>query len=392
MTPEADEFPIGVHDFHPDASLDFQLNRLVGVGGGRLREVREVASRIADLDDWKREFLALAETAVDEERFGNAAAYCRAAEFNMAASDPDKPEAYRRQVQMHRRAYAEDYESGVVSTGSAPFGDDELPYWRFPSPPSAGRTSGPVVLHGGFDSYGEELYPAARALARLGHETVLFEGPGQGAVIREQGLPFTQDWHRPVAAVLDDLQLDDVSLIGLSLGGCLALRAAAVEARVTRVVAWDVMWDMFAVIAAQMPLPKRFGFEGLVRMRAGRILDRVVEREMRTSLIAQWAIDHGTYVTGVSRPSQYFQAMRRLTTRDISADVTQDVLLLAGSDDHYVPLDHLDSQVSALTRARSVTSRIFTAAEHAGTHCQVGNAALAIRTIAAWLDERTRGV
>jgi hypothetical protein len=75
------DFPVGVHELHPDVSLDFQLNRLVGLGGGRLEDVREVAPRIRDLDDWKREFLALAEKALAEGRTGNAAAYLRAAVF-----------------------------------------------------------------------------------------------------------------------------------------------------------------------------------------------------------------------------------------------------------------------------------------------------------------------
>ena len=54
-------FPIGVHHLHEDTSLDFQLNRLATLGGGRLEEIRTVAPRIRDLADWKREFLALAD-------------------------------------------------------------------------------------------------------------------------------------------------------------------------------------------------------------------------------------------------------------------------------------------------------------------------------------------
>ena len=58
-----------------DVSLDFQLNRLVGLGGGRLEDVREVAPRIRDLDDWKREFLALAVSLEDlAHKSGNAKA------------------------------------------------------------------------------------------------------------------------------------------------------------------------------------------------------------------------------------------------------------------------------------------------------------------------------
>ena len=37
-------------------------------------------------------------------------------------------------------------------------------------------------------------------------------------------MPLTADWHRPVAAVLDYFGLDDVTLLGFSLGGCLIMR------------------------------------------------------------------------------------------------------------------------------------------------------------------------
>ena len=95
MTPD---LPVGVHRLHDDVSLDFQLNRLATLGGGRLDEVREAASRIRDLDDWKREFLALAERASSEGRAQQVAAYLRAAEFMMAPGDPDKAAAYERQI------------------------------------------------------------------------------------------------------------------------------------------------------------------------------------------------------------------------------------------------------------------------------------------------------
>lgn len=36
----------------------------------------------------------------------------------------------------------------------------------------------------------------------------------------------TPQWHKPVAAVLDYFDLDDVTLLGFSLGGCLVMRAA----------------------------------------------------------------------------------------------------------------------------------------------------------------------
>ncbi len=43
--------------------------------------------------------------------------------------------------------------------------------------------------------------------------------------------------------MLDYFHLDDVTLMGYSLGGCLAVRAAAYEARVQRVITDDILTD-----------------------------------------------------------------------------------------------------------------------------------------------------
>jgi pimeloyl-ACP methyl ester carboxylesterase len=75
-----------------------------------------------------------------------------------------------------------------------------------------------------------------------------------------------------------------------------------------------------------------------------------------------------------------------VTTRSISGRVTADVLLIAGADDHYVPLRQLYRQARNLTNARSVTTRVFTAAEQASNHCQIGNLRACLRTILAWIE------
>jgi hypothetical protein len=79
-----------------------------------------------------------------------------------------------------------------------------------------------------------------------------------------------------------------------------------------------------------------------------------------------------------------------MSTRKISHLVHADVLLLAGADDHYVPLTQLGRQADCLVNARSVTTRVFTAAEQASNHCQLGNIGAASRLIAAWLDLTAR--
>ena len=74
------------------------------------------------------------------------------------------------------------------------------------------------------------------------------------------------------------------------------------------------------------------------------------------------------------------------STKDLSPLIQQDVLLLAGENDHFVPVEFLVLQRAALTSARSVRCRLFTAEEGGDQHCQVGRIELATSEILDWLD------
>ncbi|MCK9910570.1 alpha/beta fold hydrolase, partial [Microbacteriaceae bacterium K1510] len=107
-----------------------------------------------------------------------------------------------------------------------------------------------LLINGGFDSTGEELYlqVVASALQR-GYNCLTFEGPGQGAVIREQHIPFRHDWEKVVTPMVDYLEsrpeVDPkrIALMGISLGGYLAPRAAAFEHRLAACIANDGMFS-----------------------------------------------------------------------------------------------------------------------------------------------------
>ena len=68
------------------------------------------------------------------------------------------------------------------------------------------------------------------------------------------------------------------------------------------------------------------------------------------------------YVLGAESPYRFLRRARAFRAGDVSQRVTQDVLLLAGSADHYVPLCQLHRQMLALT-GRQVRER---AGVHAG--------------------------
>ena len=382
-------FPVGYHSLHPDASMNFQMNRWFGWVGepDMLEEMRTASARIVTYADWKREFLALAERASKQCRVLRAGFYWRSAEFFMQAADPDRKSARERFLAAVRSVY----DLGEGECHAVPYADGpvkgHLPAYRF-KPPGAKCS---IVFFGGFDSYIEELTSAFIYLRDAGYDVIAFDGPGQGGALDEAGLPMTADWHKPVSAVLDHFEVEGVALVGLSLGGCLALRAAALEPRVTRVVAYDVLTNFLDSILRQIGTLRRASLKVLLRLNAAEAVDGVVERVARKSPVVRWGIEQGMRVTGTRSAFDFLRMSERFRTSNVSALITQDVLLLAGSEDHFVPMAQWYDQIRMLGNARSNTARLFTRSECAQNHCQVGNYGLALRTIVSWLDETPLG-
>lgn len=370
---------IGWHELHTDISLNFQLNRWAAFGGPQwLQDVRPILSKLENYEAWRSIFVSLGERAEAEGRIFHAALHFRSAEFFMSADDPRKDPLRRRLLPMLRAA------NGVPESSQREvlFRGMRLPVWQFTSEPSR-RTA---VIFGGFDSYIEDFFPVFTRMRREGWNVIAFEGPGQGSVLEEQHVPLTTDWHAPLGAILDDLGLDKVTLIGVSLGGCLAIRAAALEPRVHRVVAFDVLADLFQIMTKEHPLSVAVGLRGLIAIGARRLVDKSAATIAQHNLRLEWALDQALKVFGSATPTEALEATRKVQTRDVSAWVTQDVLLMAGTDDHYIPLGQLWEQARLLSSAHSITARVFTKAEQAQAHCQVGNLPLAIRVITAWAD------
>jgi pimeloyl-ACP methyl ester carboxylesterase len=178
----------------------------------------------------------------------------------------------------------------------------------------------------------------------------------------------------------------DVTLIGISLGGYLALRASAYDHRISRVVAYDVMYDFIECFLNRKGPIGRSAMKLLLAFRAAFILNIAISFIMKIDLLAEGGIKQGMYVMGVNSPYKLFRKFSKFTTKDISKLITQDVLVLAGSEDHYVSMDQFHAQMKILVNARSVTGRIFTPMENAQNHCQVGNMGLAIDTIIDWIE------
>jgi pimeloyl-ACP methyl ester carboxylesterase len=368
---------IGYHHFHPDVSINFQCNRWVQwIGPSAIDEVAELAAHANTYPELIDGFLGLAERVRAADRALAGAYYDRAAEFFMTATDPRRPAARARFLQAMRTIYD-------VAPEFVPFRSGSLPAYDLRPDRQIGA---PIVMFGGFDSYVEEFFPMIAGMVDAGRRIVVFEGPGQGSALEDFGLTMIPEWEQPVAAVLDHYDLKNVAAVGISLGGGLVIRAAAFEPRISQVVAFDILDDEFEVVARQIRRGAGVVLRACLAAGARRLVNPVAYQVASLKPVTQWALQQGMHVTGAATPYDFFRSTTAMTTRKISHLVRADVLLLAGADDHYVPLKQLGRQADNLSHARSVTTRIFTAAEQASNHCQLGNIGAAARLMTAWLD------
>jgi hypothetical protein len=373
---------MGIYSLHGDANINFQLNRCIAWGGEEtIDELQDAALRIHNFEDWKRELLILAERAEVNRKYLQSAYYYRSAEFFMATSDPDKVKTYDRFIEL----MGTEFPKYKAARELVPYEGGYLPAWRLRPTASA---LGTIVLHGGFDSFIEELYPHLDDILVRGFELILFEGPGQGAALIRYGIPMTHEWEKPLSAILTYFGVEEVSLIGMSLGGYLALRAAAYDVRVKRVVAFDALYDFYDCLMAKLG-PRQRMLTLLQSLRADWLIDIAIEAVASRNLLVKWGISQGMHTTGSRKPSAFLRKLRAYSAKDISALVRQDVLIMGGSADHFLKIDQFYNQVEALTATRSLTARLFTEAEGAQSHCQIGNFPLAIDTILRWIEERS---
>ena len=178
------DFPVGYHTFNPVTIINFQLNRWYSLGYARLEDMKSAGEQIRTFDDWKRVMTGLAEKAVSEERWINAAFYFRAAEFFVLAGSTRTRKCSMTgfPISSTTRPLPASRLSGMPSRMK------ERTSRPSHIPPVQDPEKGTIVIHGGFDSFIEEWYSCATFFAARGirHHHVRRAGTGSGA---EKGWP-----------------------------------------------------------------------------------------------------------------------------------------------------------------------------------------------------------
>lgn len=395
--------PPGANRFYEDQPYHFQTLRAFDVipyGGADTGEILTTIEGIREGDDegWYREW---EELAVRVERAGReykdsvsrgrallrAHNYYRSAEFFLPPGDARRNDSFRKSVEVfHDALDALGVERELIQV---PYGEHHLNAIYYPGP--EGAESKPLIVAiTGYDGTMEEIYftVVAPALER-GYSCLTYEGPGQGSVIREQGILFTHEWEKPNAAVLDEFlrnhpQPTEIVFVGISLGGYLAPRAAAFDKRIDGVVAFGVMYDVRETALMQSPKIMRSLYEkGFTRT-----VDMAMRLKMKTDPGVRWGIQNAMLTMGATGPVDVLDKFAEFSLKDICDKITCDVLILDAENDHVVPTEHGALFESKLVNARSVTMRIFTEEEGGQEHCQLGATTLVNAVLFDWIEDK----
>jgi pimeloyl-ACP methyl ester carboxylesterase len=384
-----------------DHTLSFELLRTLSYaayGGADIGECLVTAYRIreGDFASWHEEWTktarrahALADDALQcgqrvsaREAYLRASNYYRTAEFFLHGNpeDPRILSTWRNSRTTFRQAVK--LMDTPVEQVLIPHGEMALTAY-FYRPDDTDKIRPTLIVHGGYDSTGEELYlMVAAAAIQRGYNCLTFEGPGQGALIREQHLPFRLDWEKVVAPVVDYLltraEVDPtrIALMGISLGGYLASRAAAFEHRLAALIADDGVYAY------------RFSEKARAVTRVAALFGRGVaqytlRKNMQRNPGIRWAIENGMFTFQVGSIWDLIDVTESWSLEGVANEITCPTLVCEAEGDHFFA-GQPKMLYDALTCPKTFLR--FIAADGAGEHCQLGALLLYNHRVFEWLD------
>lgn len=272
---------------------------------------------------------------------------------------------------------------------SIPYKNIDIPTY-FISPANDGVKRKTIMIVSGFDgTLEEEFLMRGMAGVERGFNVIHFAGPGQMDVFRKfPNTYFEPDFENVVKNVIDfyafrqEVDLDSLALLGVSIGGYFATRAASFESRIKALIANSPVLDVHAYMTsfanmdpAEMPDQDDFRLEDL---------PDIPEDEFPVELKAQSEQLMVRY--GRHSFKKTFAYLKAFHVGDALANIKCPALAMIGESEGGEPRQ----QYETFREQVRADSYEFSDFEGAGSHCQVGNVSFANAVMYDWLETVNR--
>jgi pimeloyl-ACP methyl ester carboxylesterase len=343
------------------------------------RPIREAAARGSDAGtpDFLRAWTALTDQLVgqaeDAEKAGHtrtagelyfrATNYLCQAERMLAHADPNRLPTYRRVLDLAQKSFA--LRDPGVSRVAIPYEGTTLPAYFS----SAGASAPVVVLVNGLDSTKEHMYGSGhwQALAARGVSCLMLDQPGTGEALRLQGLTARIDAEAWAGAAVDwletrsDVDTGRIGIVGWSLGGYYAPRAAAFEKRFALCVAWGANHNW------------------------GAVQRRRLEREGERPVPHYW--EHVLWVWGHDDLDAFIEFADGVHLDGVVEKITVPFLIAHGEHDRQIPLEYAHRSYEQAVNSPRRELRVFTPEEGATEHIGLDHLPYVSTYIADWVAD-----
>ena len=368
-------------------------------------ECLDTASRIDENNEysWSDEWIktgnrlkALGDLCLkDDHKFTAGESYLRSSTYYRAALHhyPDPANQIVKQLTVK---VIKNYETALnllsipFESVSIPYMNTELPGYFFRAAVKARKKAPVIIFHAGRDSWAEDYLWLVQNAIKRGYHCLIFDGPGQGKVIRLQDIPFRPDWENVITPVMDFLEhhkkeadLKKSVLMGFSMGGYLAPRAVTAEKRIKLCVANPGVLNWTESINSALDqidpqLLKIFNAGDYI------LFDEKIAEYMKASDFIRWGLTDELWKYGASKPSDLLLKYQEDNREDIVKRITCRMLVVDGTGEEFSK-GQAKKLYDALTCPKDYL--LFTEEDTAYLHCQPGALAICYTRIFNWIDQ-----